>query len=144
MIGSCNDGELLVYERQLAGKAVPAMDGTAHYVLVPARGVLPAPVVPAGTNVVIGGFCNPDPNEARYGVKGTHSCRANFAASMARAHWRMGTMTMTMTMTRRVDCASPVRLVGLSQCRMAMGRSVTKFVSRPFGCSHGTGTPALA
>jgi uncharacterized protein YcgI (DUF1989 family) len=36
-----------------------------------------------GTNVVLGGFCNPDLNERRYGIVGTHSCRANLAASMA-------------------------------------------------------------
>lgn len=36
-----------------------------------------------GTNVVMGGFCNPDLNEVRYGIVGTHSCRANLAASMA-------------------------------------------------------------
>lgn len=36
-----------------------------------------------GTNVVMGGFCNANLNELRYGVVGTHSCRANLAASMA-------------------------------------------------------------
>jgi uncharacterized protein YcgI (DUF1989 family) len=41
-----------------------------------------------GTNVVIGGFCNPDLNEQRYGVAGTHSCRANLSASMA--HYGLG------------------------------------------------------
>lgn len=35
-----------------------------------------------GTNVVLGGFCNPDLNQLRYGITGTHSCRANLAASM--------------------------------------------------------------
>jgi uncharacterized protein len=37
-----------------------------------------------GTNAIVGGFCNPGLNRVRYGIEGTHTCRANLVASMSR------------------------------------------------------------
>lgn len=37
-----------------------------------------------GDNVFDGGFCNAEVNFVRYGIDGTHSCRANLTAAMAR------------------------------------------------------------
>lgn len=35
-----------------------------------------------GVHAAVGGFCNAELNQVRYGVEGTHSCRINFVASM--------------------------------------------------------------
>lgn len=35
-----------------------------------------------GIHAAVGGFCNAELNEVRYGIEGTHSCRTNFVASM--------------------------------------------------------------
>jgi len=67
-----------------------------------------------GDIVTSGGFCNPEVNELRYGVEGTHTCRMNFVASMARfnltpADIEEGCFSIFMNLAQQADGSSEIQ-----------------------------------